>query len=316
MPRGANPVDFAYLIHSDVGDKIIGAKVNGRMVPLKYELKDGEIVEVITRADAHPSRDWLKLAKTSKAKNRIRHYFRQLDRDTKITQGKQILEQELERLGSNWNELNKQGRLLEVSQKLNYKNIEELLLQVGDHNISLKSILAKLNLNLSTAEENQPIIKAPALEKNIKEEVRVAGLSGMVVRFAQCCHPIPGDPIIGYITQGRGVSIHQKKCPNLIKLLSESGRTVNVVWQELTSASHNLKLLILANEDEKLLTSILQVLNEAEVSLKESNTRITRKNLFEGIFKIQIKDNKHLQKVIQKIQQIKTVIKVERLEQK
>ncbi|MBN1594414.1 bifunctional (p)ppGpp synthetase/guanosine-3',5'-bis(diphosphate) 3'-pyrophosphohydrolase, partial [candidate division FCPU426 bacterium] len=192
LRRGANPIDFAYAIHSRLGDTLIGCKVNGRLVPLRYELKNGDIVEVLNRSDAKPSRDWLKIIKTTKAKNRIRHYFRQVEREENIKLGRTQLAEELERCGSSFNEMLKKERLLEVAHKLNFKTLDELLLQIGDNNLTARTVAAKLGLEAPASQQPAPAVAAPREGKE-KDAVRVHGLSGMVTRFAQCCHPIPGD---------------------------------------------------------------------------------------------------------------------------
>jgi len=314
LRRHANPIDFAYSIHSRLGDTLIGAKVNGRLVPLKYELKNGDIVEVITRSDAKPSRDWLKFVKTTKARNRIRHYFRQLEKEENIKQGRLILNTELERCGTTLNEMLKKDRLLEAAQKLNFKSVDELLLQIGDGNISARTVAAKLGLDVPST---QPATQSTGSEtrgmaRKNDDSVRVHGLAGMVTRFAQCCHPIPGDTIVGYITQGRGVSIHRTDCPNVQTLLTESGRKVLVTWDEMQNASHVLQLFIQAQDRERLQADLLRVFDDAGVLLKETICRTTRQNMFEGTYKLQVKGKEHLREVIRGLEKVKGVIKVSR----
>ncbi len=314
LRRNANPIDFAYLIHSRVGDTLMGAKVNGRLVPLKYELKNGDIVEVITRSDARPSRDWLKMVKTTKAKNRIRHYFRQLEKEENIKQGKNLLSSELERCNSSLTEVVKKDRLLEAARKMNFKTVDELLVQVGDGNVTVRTVAAKLGLEVPNI---QPQPKTPSTKTRIPsksdDSIRVHGLAGMVTRFAQCCHPIPGDAIVGYITQGRGVSIHRTDCSNARRLLEEAGRRVNVSWDDMQKdATHILQLFVQAADRERLRTDLLQVFDDIDAVLKETGTRTNKQNLFEGTYKVQVKGKDHVKELIRGLEKVKGVQKVAR----
>ncbi|MCD4812498.1 bifunctional (p)ppGpp synthetase/guanosine-3',5'-bis(diphosphate) 3'-pyrophosphohydrolase [bacterium] len=313
LRRNANPIDYAYLIHSKLGDTLVGAKVNGRLVPLRYELKNGDIVEVITRADGKPSRDWIKVVKTTKAKNRIRHYFRQIEKDDKVKHGKALLTVELERCGTTLNEMMKKERLLEVAQGMNLKSVEELLLQIGDANIGSRTIAGRLGLDLPSTQA--PATAQPAASKADKAEasgVRVSGLAGMVIRYAQCCHPIPGDAITGYITQGRGVSIHRQDCSNVKTFLNEPDRYVQVSWDDMKDAVHDMQIFLRAAGRERLQTDLLRVFDDIRVHVKESTTRITQQNHFEAIFTIQIKGKDHLREIITALQKVKSVISVSR----
>ncbi len=311
LRRNANPIDYAYLIHSRLGDTLVGAKVNGRLVPIKYELKNGDIVEVLTRSDARPSRDWLKMVKTTKAKNRIRHFFRQQDKEEKVKQGKATLGCELERCGTTFKEVLKKDRLLDAAREMNLKSVEELLIQVGDGNIPARTVAAKLGLEFPVV----PLPAAPVVcppEREAEDVVRVHGLAGMVVRFAQCCHPIPGDPVVGYITQGRGVSIHREDCANLRDLKQESGRRVHVSWEEVQGAKHSLQLFVQAHHRDKLQADLLKVFDDLGSGIRETTTRTIRGNEFEGTFTVQVKNREHLQQVIRALEKVKGIRKVVR----
>jgi GTP diphosphokinase / guanosine-3',5'-bis(diphosphate) 3'-diphosphatase len=314
LRRNANPIDFAYLIHSRIGDTLMGAKVNGRLVPLKYELKNGDIVEVITRSDARPSRDWLKIVRTTKAKNRIRHYFRQLEKDDNIKQGKALLSAELERCEVSLAEVLKKERLLDVGRKMNFKSVDELLIQVGDGNITARTVAAKLGLDVpNTQPPVQPVPTETRKESKNDDSIRVHGLAGMVTRFAQCCHPIPGDSIVGYITQGRGVSVHRADCSNALGLLEESGRRVDVTWDEMQKGvTHILQLYVQALDRERLQTDLLQIFDESGAVLKETSTRTNKNNIFEGTYKVQVKGKDHVKELIRDLNKVKDVQKVSR----
>lgn len=312
MRRGSTPIDFAYLIHSGVGEKVIGAKVNNRLVPLKHELKNGDIVEIITRGDAKPSRDWLKIVKTTKAKNRIRHYFRQLEREENIEKGRSQLDQELKRFETSFNEVVKKDRLLKTAQAMNFKEVNDLLVQLGDGNVPVRTVTMKLGY--STAQVQPPPVVTPSGTKQPKNDkgITVHGLAGMVVRFAQCCHPIPGDPISGFITQGRGISIHRSDCPNFKHMLNEPGRRVEVSWGEMQDSVHTIRLFVLAHDREWLLSELLQVIYDKQALLKGTDTRTNEKNLVEGVFTLEIRSQDHLNDLINDMKKIKGVMRVNR----
>jgi GTP pyrophosphokinase len=313
LRKGATPVDFAYSVHSGIGDRTAGAKVNGRMVPLKYELKNGDIIEIITRSDSHPSRDWLNFVKTTKAKNRVRHYFRQQEREEKIKQGKVMLETELERCGANPSEVLKKETLQDTAQKLNLRSLEELLIQIGDGNLAVKTVAAKLGFTAPLAQMPKPgpVPSAGTISKT-SDGIAVSGLEGLVVRFAQCCHPIPGDPIEGYITQGRGVSIHRKDCPNLHAMRTEPGRSIQVAWSEVKKIEHALQLIVTAQDRERLLADMLQVFYDSNTAVKGANTRIIQGNLVEAVFTVQVADLRHLETLMHGLRRVKNVLEVGR----
>jgi len=311
LPRGATPIDFAYLIHSGLGDTLIGARVNGRMVPLRTELKNGEIVEVLTRADARPSRDWLAIVKTAKAKNRIRHYFREQDREARETRGQNLLAEELERCGSSLAEAVRQDKLLDAARGMNFKSIEDLYAQIGDGNLSARSVAGRLGLTPPPAQP--PPAPAATTRRAVSENgLHVAGISGVMMRFAKCCHPISGDPIIGLVSRGRGISIHRRDCPNIQSLMREPGRSLEVTWDDTAPAEHALELVVQAQERPGLLSDLVQVFQEAGISLKSTSTRTNSQNQVTGLFTLQVKGQSHLQDIIRKLEQVKGVFKVSR----
>ncbi len=313
LPRGSNPIDFAYLIHSRLGDTIIGAKINGRMVPLRYEFKNGDIVEVVTRSDSRPSRDWLNMVKTSKAKNRIRHYFRDLDKNEKEAEGKDILEHELARCGSSLAEASRDEKLLQVARGMNFKTIDQLLVQIGDNNVTARSVTAKLGLVPPTTVTQPPAsTHKPAYKGKSENGLRMPGIEGVVTRFAQCCHPITGDPIVGVITKGRGISIHRTDCPNIQSMLLESGRQVEVAWDDSHATDQNLELYVQGYDRDALLADILQAFQDVGAPVRSTSTRTNSQKIVNGMFTIQVKGQAHLRDVVLRLEKVKGVIKVSR----
>jgi GTP diphosphokinase / guanosine-3',5'-bis(diphosphate) 3'-diphosphatase len=311
LPRGSTPIDFAYQIHSQLGDSLMGARVNGRLVPLRYELKNGDIVEVMNRADGRPSRDWLNLVKTSKAKNRIRHYFRELDHDDQVARGRATLETELERCGSSLAEASRDDRLLEAARALNYKTVDALFVQIGDGNLSARSVAAKLGLApvaappaAAPAPRPKPAAAEPALS--------LPGIAGVVTRFAQCCHPISGDPIVGIITRGRGISIHRQDCPNIQALKSESGRSVAVSWEDHLASEQSLELFVQATDRNGLLADLLSIFNENQAGVKSTSAKTTPQGLVNSFFTLTVRGQDHLREIIRLVEKVKGVLKVGR----
>jgi GTP diphosphokinase / guanosine-3',5'-bis(diphosphate) 3'-diphosphatase len=312
LPRGSNPIDFAYEIHSKLGDTLIGAKVNGRLVPLRYEFKNGDIVEVMTRADGKPSRDWLNLVKTSKAKNRIRHYFRELDRGETEARGKVMLENELERCGSSLAEVLREDRLLDAAKSMNFKAVDILLAQIGDGNVSARSVASKLGLNPPALSPPQPAGPRPKPAPQSEHTLSLPGIAGVVTRFAQCCHPIAGDDIVGIITKGRGISIHRSDCPNIQALRRESGRSVAVSWDDQLHQEQTLLLYVQAQDRNGLLGDLLAVFDEAGAAVKATSARTTARDLVDSIFTVQVKGQDHLREIMRKLEKVKGVLKVSR----
>lgn len=224
LPAGSVPIDFAYRIHSDVGHRCIGSKVNGRIVPLDYTLKNGDIVEILTSKQANgPSRDWLKLVKTSQAKNRIRQWFRKEKREENIARGKEILEKELKKQGLEPGELFKSDRILEVSKRFNFNNPDEFFATLGDGALSPIQVIARVKDDIYKGKklpDESILTELPAEKKSTgygkaSQGIRVRGVDDVLIRLSRCCNPLPGDPIVGYVTRGRGVSVHRADCPNV-----------------------------------------------------------------------------------------------------
>jgi GTP pyrophosphokinase len=313
LPRGSNPIDFAYLIHSRLGDTIIGAKINGRMVPLRYEFKNGDIVEVVTRSDARPSRDWLNLVKTAKAKNRIRHYFRDLDKTEMEAQGKALLEHELARCGSTLAEVSRDEKLLEAARSMNFKTLDQLLIQIGDGNVTARSVVAKVGLNPPATVPQPPASQhKPAYKGKSENGLRLPGIEGVVTRFAQCCHPIAGDSIVGVITKGRGISVHRADCPNVQPLILESGRMVEVAWDNAAAVEQSLEIFIQAQERDGLLSDLLQAFQDVGSQVKSTSTRTNAQKIVNGMYTVQVKGQSHLRDVVMRLEKVKGVLKVSR----
>ena len=240
LPQGAIPIDFAYRIHTDVGHRCVGAKINGKIVPLDYRLKNGDIVEIITSKTGKPSLDWLNIVGSSESRSKIRNWFKKENREENIEKGLEALERECKRLNHDWKTLNVGGRLGRVAKQMNAGSEDDLAAAVGYGGFAVNTVLIKLlelqKKDLQKQEEqNTSLVMLEKLKprKPVKHSgtgILVKGEPGLLVRLAKCCSPVPGDPIIGFITRGRGVSVHRADCPNVTHGQSDVDRLIDVEW--------------------------------------------------------------------------------------
>lgn len=314
LAQGATPLDFAYHIHTDVGHRCRGAKVNGRIVPLSYELKNGEQVEVLTAKNATPSRDWLSphlgYLKTSRARSKVRQWFRLQDQEKNMAAGQAILEREFQRLGVNIKQLD----LQKIAEKLNFKKPEEVFAAVGYGDITTASVASKAQeLILPPPPETLPRARKSHVGEG-KGEIKIRGVGNLLTHIAQCCKPVPFEPIMGYITQGRGIGIHRQDCPNRMDLASRHPeRVIEVDWGEETQAAYAVDVLIKAYDRPGLLRDITSVLLQDQINVLASNTRTDPKTLIAHmVLTLEISDIGQLSRTLDKIAQIPNVMKARR----
>ena len=322
LPNGSTPIDFAYRVHTAVGNNCVGAKVDGRIVPLDYKLKNGNIVEVITSANSTgPSRDWLKIVKSSQAKNKIRQWFKREERDLNIVKGKDILEKEVKRQGYKLTEMLKEDWLKSIASKLSLSSVDDLYAGLGYGSITLSQVIPKLKefhkdyyklrdeKNLLESNSNISVHKK---ENRFTQGVTVKGVDNIKVRFSKCCNPVPGDEIVGYITRGRGVSVHRKDCPN-IKDLASHERYIEVEWDTDKKASYQAEIQIKASDRPGLLTDITQRITDANLTVTSLNARTNKEKLVVMNITLETKDVEQLKDLMKKIKRIKGVIDVYRV---
>lgn len=323
LPAGSVPLDFAYRIHTDVGHSCVGAKVNGRIVPLEYKLKNGDIVEILTSKNSGPSRDWVNLVKTSHAKTKIRQWFKKEKREENIIRGKEFLEREAKKQGIEI-DLIRGDKLVEIGKKFSIYSLEDLYAAVGDGAITANSILTKLKIEEArpekkglSAEEVQSIkteFKSPAEWGRSTQGIRVKGIENLLVRLAHCCNPVPGDPIIGYITRGRGVSVHRTDCRNIFSYQKEeSERLVEVAWDREFKEPFQVKLEINGMDRAGLLSEVMNILSEMKISAKWVNARGKKDHGAVIGLVIEVKGLKQLEYITNKIRRIKDVYDVRRV---
>ena len=314
LPTGSTPVDFAYAVHTDVGHKCAGARVNGRMVPLSTPLSTGDIVEIITnKAQAGPSRDWLKFAKTSKAKSKIRQWVKEQRREESIEQGRQLLEKELRRMGLEVHANMKEERLAEVAAKLSHASADDLLASIGYGKVSALQVAGRLAPE--RVEKPAEELAAVPAKPSVRSHGRCgAGIDNVLVRFAKCCTPVPGDPIVGYITRGRGVSVHTEDCPNASQILrADPGRTIEVWWDTRERSSYPVDIEMEALDRPGLLTVVMNAVAETKATVSAVTARTSKNSTALIAMTVEIDDVDHMNNVISRLRRVSGVKDVHRV---
>jgi len=321
LPAGSTPIDFAYAVHTDIGHRCMGARVNGRMVPLGTQLVTGDIVEVVTnKAQTGPSRDWLNLATTSKAKSKIRQWFKEQRRDESIDRGKEMLERDLRRMGHEVHANLKEERLAEAARKFGYQSSDDLLASIGYGKLSAAMVVGRLvpYKGAEKAPESvfeaaaRPLAGAPRTRQSTHGVV-VRGVDNVLVRFARCCNPVPGDSIVGYITRGRGVSVHREDCPNIAAIMGEDeGRQVDVSWDMGNSTSYPVEIEMEASDGPGLLTGVMNAVLEMKAHVSAVNARTGRNRTALISMTVEINDVAHMNNVIGRLKRLQGVQNVHR----
>jgi GTP pyrophosphokinase len=316
LPKGATALDFAYAIHSEVGNRCRGARVNGRIVPLSQELRSGDTVEILTQKNAAPSRDWLSphhgYLTTARARNRVRQWFKQLDHDQHLQVGRSALDRELTRLG-----ILDKPNLEELAARFNFKRAEDLLAAIGRGDLAVGQAARQVG-ERSTEQPKEPEPKPRQPQKHRTEptaDVVVEGVDDLMTHMAQCCKPVPNDPIIGFVTRGRGVTIHRMDCGNMRHLPpAEAERLIGVHWADHpTQAGYPVDVLVIAADRKGLLRDVSSVLSDDEVDVLGVNTHSERSTDTAAMrFTLEVKDMAHLEKILSRLQQIPSVLDVRR----
>ncbi|MGI6003852.1 MAG: RelA/SpoT family protein, partial [Christensenellales bacterium] len=327
LPVGATPLDFAYSIHSDVGNRCVGARVSGKMVPLDTKLKNGDIVEIITSASSRgPSRDWLNIVQSSAAKSRIRQWLKREFKEENTQKGKDMLEDAAKRQGYHLNQLLKNEWLEGVLRRYTINSLDDLYAAVGFGGLSTSQVLARLIEGYRKAHQNEeppiPVKPKPEVKEPKKPErkstsqhgVIVKGQENMLVRLSHCCNPVPGDEIIGYITRGRGVSVHRCDCTNLTAIASEPERLIEVEWEQAEKTAYAAELQIVAVDRDGLLADLINTLSKMDMMLLGVNARVNSKNSQANVnLTVKISDTQQLERLIKQIQRLSEVVEVFRV---
>ncbi len=308
LPMGATPVDFAFAVHTNVGMHCIGAKVNKKIVPLKYQLRSGDQVEIITSANQHPHQDWLTFVATSKARHQIRRYLRDVQFEYSVKLGEEILNKYFKRYRLRADE----NRLNEIAKKLNYDSVKNLKAAVGRGDISIEKVFSAIS-DEQPKEQKGSLLTRILKGNRRNSAVQVAGIDDVVVHIGKCCQPVPGDDIIGYMTRGKGVTIHRMNCPNMQRLVERKDRTLPVNWTVEAEERFKVQLLLLGEDRTNMLRDI-------SLAISSNNTNIlhvdisTKDRLMTGKIIIEVRNLLHLTHVMKAINKIRGIISVERKE--
>jgi len=324
LPKGAGPLDFAYSIHTEIGNKCVGAKVNGRMVSLDYQLQTGDIVEILTSSSSRgPSRDWLKIVKTSQAKSKIKQWFKREKREENIDKGKEMLEREAKRQGYVLSQLLNSEWLEPIYRKYGFNSIDDVYAAIGYGGLTTNQVLLRLineykkHQKTTTSEavddtEIKQIIDTRA-KKHYGKGIQVKGIDNILIRIAKCCNPVPGDEIIGYITKGRGISVHRVDCINLAEISDEKHRLIEVAWAEQDRASYNAEIKIIARDRQSLLADITSAIANMDITITAVNARTNKNRLASINLGVEISNTQQLEKVMKQLKKLQDVLDVHRM---
>jgi GTP pyrophosphokinase len=318
MPAGGTPLDFAYAVHTDVGNHCVGARVNGRIVPLDYTMQNGDICEIlVNKSSGRPSLDWLSLVKTSSAKHKIKQWFRKERREENVLAGQEAIEKELARQHISLSTLS--GEIIErIANRLNYPTPTDLFAAVGFGDASAQSIANRIKDELKTNNvvEFQPITRPPSVSRRVARKtsgIRVAGVDDVLVRLSKCCSPVPGDPIIGYVTIGKGVSVHRADCPNVAYMTATPERMLEATWIGKTEITHAVDIEIEALDRPALLQDVMAVFAELKTQVSSVTARVKRDRHALVSLTVQIRDLEHLHQILRKVETLKDIRRVYRV---
>ncbi len=315
FPKGATPVDFAYSIHSEIGEKCAGARVNGRMVPLRYLLKNGDIIEIITSNRQHPRKDWLDFIKTTKAKSRIRQWIKKEERDESIIIGKNILEKSLEHSQLNIPNITKNQQLAAVAKDLSLQTLEDLFANIGYGKISASQVLGRLKPVLGIEKQAPRNIVRKVVSKitrkKISKGIKVKGVDDMLVRFANCCHPLPGEHVLGFITRGRGVTIHKYNCSHILD--SDPERLVDVQWDPADEDVYMARIKVTSVDRKGILADVSLIMAKKEANIINAEIKTTMDKKGVSFFTIEVESYRQLEEIMGAIKRVENVLIVERV---
>lgn len=321
LPRGSSPIDFAYNIHEQIGHHMTGAKINSKMMPIITHLHNGDIVEIITSEQAKgPSRDWLKFVKSSSAKNKIQGWFKKNQREENIVKGKDLVEKEIKRLGISYSEIFKTDFINAALNRYKFNTIDDMYSSVGFGAISAGKVIARM------LEEYRKDHDADNLEEKLQElskerverikpsnvGIVVEGIDNCLVRLSKCCNPVPGDEIVGFITRGRGVSVHRKDCVNMNDLISQDGRMIDVYWYNEKKASYSVDIEIYANDRNGLLADIIKEIGNNKCKLIGINSRANKERIAITELTVEVENLEELNKILKALRKIDSIYEVNR----
>ncbi|MEK7387353.1 MAG: TGS domain-containing protein, partial [candidate division NC10 bacterium] len=314
LPEGATPIDFAYAVHTKVGERCVGAKVNGKLVPLRYTLRQGDIVEIVTSPNQHPSRDWLKIVKSTRARSKINQWLKVEERARSIELGRELFEREARKYHLNPAALLGGEEIKKAAADLGFPGPDDLLAAIGYGKSSVHQLLNRLapNALLETPEKPRP--SAVARAAKTEQGVRIRGVDDLLVRFARCCNPLPGDPIVGFITRGRGLTVHARDCLTVAKSALDRERIINVEWDVAEPGQRPVRVAVYIGKDRPgLLAEITGAISSRNGNITKAEVTVTDDRRGINHFVIEVADLSQLQDIIGAIREVKDVINVERV---
>ncbi|MFR3920076.1 MAG: RelA/SpoT family protein [Clostridia bacterium] len=321
LPRGATPIDFAYSIHEEIGNHMTGCKINSKMMPIVTTLKNGDIVEIITSEKSKgPSRDWLKFIKSSTAKTRIQQWFKKNERAENIEKGKDILEKEIKKIGIPYSELSKSEYVNAAIERYKFSGIDDMYASVGFGAITPNKIISKMleeyrktHKEDDVEEKIEELSKQKAVRRKTPDTgIIVKGIDNCLVKLSKCCNPVPGDEIVGYITKGRGVSVHRKDCKNVKELLSEENRMIDVSWYNDKPSAYNVDIAVFSNDRDGLLADIIAVIASQKTPLMAVTSKVSKERIVLTELTIEVQNIAQLNNTIKALRKVDSVYDVKR----
>jgi GTP pyrophosphokinase len=314
FPRGSTPLDFAYRIHTQVGHRTHGARVNGKMVPLKYKLQNGDTVEILTSETSKPSKDWLKLVVTSRAKSKIRALIKKGEQETGRVIGREILEKEFKKHGLHFDRLLKDGEIKRVASDLGYNEAEDLLLAIGYGKLAPAEVTVLLGVKDPAAAAAEVGVLRSTVQRFIgqrKSPIKVGGIDDVMVRYGKCCDPLPGDPILGFVTRGRGITIHRTDCHKILEIDSE--RKIDVAWDKGGRATRNIRIRVVSVDSPGILANISKAITQKGGNISHASIKTTQDRKAINMFDVDVVDAGQLYQLIRSIEKLQGIISVERI---
>ncbi len=315
LARGATAVDFAYIIHTEVGNQCTGAKVNGQLVPLTYKLRTGDIIEITTSKNHHPSKDWLKYVKTVKARSKIRHWIKTQEKDRSLTLGREMLDKAFRKEKLNFNTLAKSEQMEEVGAHFGFKKVDDLIANVGYGKITPLQVVRKIAPKREAEESEESIfnklIGRVGRKKKLQTGVLVKGVDDILIKFGKCCQPVPGDLIVGYITRGFGVTVHRTNCVNALGMNPE--RQIEVEWNQDASEIYPVRIRIISQDRVGLLADVVSNISKFGANILNATSETRDNKMVDSFFTIGVEDISHLDKILSAVRKVKRVQEVKRV---
>ena len=315
LPEDSTPIDFAYAVHTKVGEHCVGAKVNGKLVPLRHTLRQGDIVEIVTSPNQHPSRDWLKIVKSSRARSKINQWLKVEERARSIELGREMFEREAKKYRLNATALLAGDEMTRAAADLGYPGPDDVLAAVGYGKASVHQLLNKLAPG-ATLETERARPAAPGTTRKAEQGVRIRGVEDMLVRFAKCCNPLPGDPIVGFITRGRGLTVHARDCLTVAKSVLDRERLINVEWdvEEPEPSKRPVRIAVyIGNDRPGLLSEITGAISSRNGNITKAEVTVTDDRRGINNFVVEVSDLRQLQDIMTAIKEVPDVMNVERV---